>query len=300
MAITKGIILAAGKATRLYPTSLAFGKQLMAVYDKPMIYYPLTTLMSIGIRDILIVVAPRDRRLFETLLGDGSQYGVSISYQEQPVQNGIAGAFLAGEKFIANDNVCLILGDNFFHGPNFSEVLANAARKPEGATVFCHHVDDPSAYGVATLAPDGSVTHLEEKPCRPLSNWVVTGLYLYDNQASSLAKTLKPSARNELEITDLNKKYMERSSLKAVTLGPGHHWFDLGTHQNIHEASAFIFEAERRLGRKIGCPDEAAHKAGFLTDAQLLAHANKIGNQHYADYLRALISTECVCPSSAS
>ncbi|MDF3023609.1 MAG: rfbA [Alphaproteobacteria bacterium] len=288
MTIKKGIILAAGKATRLHPTSLAFGKQLMAVYDKPMIYYPLATLMAAGIRDVLIIVTPRDRKLFETLLGDGSQYGIRISYEEQHKQDGIAGAFIIGEKFVAGDTVCLVLGDNFFHGPEFDSIINLAARSVDGATIFCHHVAEPSAYGVAVLDKDNRVTQLVEKPKEFISNWVATGLYFYDNKAVEVAKTLKPSARNELEITDLNIEYLKQGKLNAVTLDASYRWFDLGTHQNIHDAAEFIRDSEARTGAKIGCLDEAALRAGFIDAAQVRANADKIGNPTYANYLRKL------------
>ncbi len=289
MAIKKGIILAAGKATRLHPTSLPFGKQLMAVFDKPMIYYPLATLMAAGIREVLIIVTPRDRALFEALLGDGSQYGIQISYAEQHKQDGIAGAFVIGEEFVGDDTVCLILGDNFFYGPGFDDILRKAvADNTDGATIFCVHVDEPSAYGVAVLENANKVTKLVEKPKELISNWCVTGLYFYDNKAVETAKTLKPSARGELEITDLNIKYLEQGKLKAVTLGSEYHWFDLGTHRNIHDASEFIRDWEDRHGHKIGCLDEVAYKSGFITREQLMDNAAKIGNPLYSAYLRAL------------
>lgn len=291
MTIKKGIILAAGKATRLHPASLAFGKQLMPVYDKPMIYYPLAALMSAGIRDVLIIVTPRDRKLFETLLGNGSQYGISISYEEQHKQDGIAGAFIIGEKFVGGDTVCLVLGDNFFHGPQFDSILRDAVRSVDGATIFCHHVDEPSAYGVAELDADNRVKRLVEKPKEFISNWCVTGLYFYDNKAVETAKTLKPSARNELEITDLNIRYLEQGKLSAITLPPYYSWFDLGTHQHIQDAAEFIRDHEQRTGKKIGCIDEAAYRAGFIDAAQLRNNADKIGNQSYADYLRKLSET---------
>jgi glucose-1-phosphate thymidylyltransferase len=288
MTIKKGIILAAGKATRLHPTSIPFGKQLMAVYDKPMIYYPLSALMAAGIRDVLIIVTPRDRKLFETLLGDGSQYGIAISYEEQHRQDGIGGAFIIGEKFVGDEHVCLMLGDNFFHGPEFDSILNKAARSVDGATIFCHHVSDPSAYGVAVLDEGGRVTKLVEKPREFISNWCVTGLYFYDNKAIETAKTLTPSARNELEITDLNIKYLEQGKLNAITFDASYRWFDLGTHQNIHDAAEFIREHELSTGQKIGCIDEAAYRAGFIDAAQLRSNADKIGNPSYADYLRKL------------
>ncbi|MDE1153762.1 MAG: glucose-1-phosphate thymidylyltransferase RfbA [Micavibrio sp.] len=286
MAIKKGIILAAGKATRLHPTSLAFGKQLMAIYDKPMIYYPLATLMAAGIRDVLIIVTPRDKPLFETLLGNGSQWGISISYAEQHKQDGIAGAFLIGEKFIGGDNCCLILGDNFFHGPGLDGILKKAGGAIDGARIFCCHVDEPSAYGVAVLDAAGKVTRLVEKPKELISNWCATGLYFYDNQACEIAKSLKPSARGELEITDLNIRYLEQGKLSAVTLDASYHWFDLGTHGNIHDASQFIRDHEKRTGKKIGCLDEVAYTNGLISREQLMENASKIGNPAYAEYIR--------------
>lgn len=291
MAVTRGIILAAGKATRLHPASLAFGKQLMPVYDKPMIYYPLATLIEAGIRDILIIVTPRDRALFEDLLGDGAQLGISITYEEQLKQDGIAGAFLIGESFMAEDNVCLILGDNFFHGPDMEGVLKRAMQNIDGGHIICCHVDEPAAYGVAVLDSSGKVLRLVEKPAEVVSNWVVTGLYCYDNQACKTAKSLTPSARNELEITDLNIKYLERSKLAAVTLDATYRWFDLGTHLDILKAGKFIYETETRIGRKIGCPDEVAYRAGFISKNQVLKNAGKIGSADYANYLRALVTT---------
>jgi len=286
MAIKKGIILAAGKATRLHPTSLAFGKQLMAIYDKPMIYYPLATLMTAGIREVLIIVTPRDKALFEALLGDGSQWGIKISYAEQHKQDGIAGAFIIGEKFVGDDNCCLILGDNFFYGPGLDGILKKAAGAIDGARIFCCHVDDPSAYGVAVLDDSGKVTRLVEKPKELISNWCATGLYFYDHQAVGIAKTLKPSARGELEVTDLNIRYLEQGKLSAVTLDSSFRWFDLGTHANIHDASEFIRDHERKTGQKIACLDEVAFKAGFISAEQLKENASKIGNPAYAEYIR--------------
>lgn len=289
MGLRKGIIVAGGKATRLHPATLAFGKQLLPVYDKPMIYYPLSTLLLTGVREVLIVTSPRDRHLFQELLGDGSRYGISISYVEQPDPNGIAGALLLGRDFICDDNVCLILGDNFFYGSGMDALLSAAAKDISGATVFCHHVADPSSYGVARLDRGGSVTELVEKPDRHISNWAVTGLYFYDGAACALADTLAPSARGELEITDLNIRYMERKKLRAVTLNTEFTWFDLGTHQSIHEASEFVRSTERRYGTKIGCLEETAWKAGLVDAEKLLKGAGGIENAEYAEYIRNLL-----------
>lgn len=283
----KGIILAAGRATRLHPATLAFGKQMLPVFDKPMVYYPLSTLFLAGIRDILLVTAPRDRALAEALLGDGSDFGVSISYAEQQEAKGIADAFLVGEKFLGGDPACLILGDNFFHGGTLSGLLARANEGGEGATIFCTHVDDPRAFGVAQLEGE-KVTGLVEKPASPVSNWAVTGLYFYDGHAAEMARALKPSARGELEITDLNIKYMEQGRLRALTLGAECRWFDMGTHDAMLDVGAFVREEERKTGAKVGCPFETAFRMGFIDKTQLSRAAGRIQNKPYADYLRSL------------
>lgn len=288
MTVKKGIILAGGKATRLHPSTLAFGKQFLSVYDKPMIYYPLSVLISVGISDILVVVSPRDRALSEALLGNGSQFGVSLSYAEQPVARGIADAFLIGEKFIAGDNVCLILCDNLFHGPGLGENLKSAADLEKGAVVFCYNVSNPSAYGIASLDETGKVLKLVEKPKTFISNCAVTGLYFYDGQACELAKSLRPSERGELEITDLNIRYLEQGSLRALTLGPENAWFDLGTHESIYEAAGLVRNNLRENKPDIGCPYEAAYRRGLIGRDCLQKIAGSIQNDAYAARLRSL------------
>jgi glucose-1-phosphate thymidylyltransferase len=291
MSIRKGIIVAGGMATRLHPASLVFGKQFLPIYDKPMIYYPLSLLLMAGIREILIITSPRDRALFEALLQDGRQWGVSLSYIEQPVARGIADAFLLGEDFIGNDGVCLVLGDNFFYGAGLEERLRDAAQNNAGATVFCAHVDNPAAYGVAALDDNGSVTALEEKPEKPVSNWAVTGLYFYDGRACGFAKTLEPSGRGELEITDLNKCYLNAGALQAVTLPPDFAWFDTGTNETMFAAAALVRDTLHRRHVNIGCPDEAAFKSGLIDGGQLRQNAEEIKNPDYADYLRKLAAS---------
>lgn len=291
MSINKGIILAAGKATRLQPATLAFGKPLLPLFDKPMIYYPLSLLIESGLRDILIITSPRDRQLFELLLGDGSQFGIRIMLREQPAARGIADAFLIGEDFAGEDPVCLFLGDNFFYtpeAPSLADRIAEAGRGTTGATIFCAHVDDPRAFGVATLDAAGAVTALEEKPEQPQSSWAVTGLYLYSGGAADAARTLTPSKRGELEITDLNIRYMARGALNAVTLPRSLVWMDLGTHDSMLEAAQFVAAEEKRTGRKIGCPHTAAFQKGFISRDQLLANAADMKNPAYASYLRNL------------
>lgn len=287
MTVKKGIIVAGGRATRLHPATLAFGKQLLPLYDKPMIYYPIALLLESGIRDILLICTPRDKAIFMALLGDGSDFGARMSYIEQPVAKGIADAFALGADFIGNDPVCLILGDNFFHGPGLDSMVANAANDVQGATIFCIHVDDPRTFGVATI-DGGRVTELEEKPPQPKSNWAVTGLYFYDAESCARAGQLKPSARGEMEITDLNIEYMKAGKLKAMTMGEGFSWFDLGTHTAILEAGLFVKAEEERLGRKVGCPFETAFRKGFLTTDQLIKSAERIENKAYSGYLKAL------------
>ncbi|MBI1216709.1 MAG: NTP transferase domain-containing protein [Alphaproteobacteria bacterium] len=286
MAIKKGIIVAGGLATRLHPASLAFGKPFLPIYDKPMIYYSLSILLMAGIDQILIVTSPRDHALFKSLLGDGSQWGASISFVEQPVADGIAGAFLLGEDFIAGDGVCLILGDNFFYGEGLAGLVRDAAENNAGATVFCAPVENPAAYGVAAMEDDGTVTTLVEKPKTFISNWAVTGLYFYDSRATGFAKTLQPSARGELEVTDLNKCYLDAGALKAVLLEKDFCWFDTGTNETMFEAAVKVRDTLAAEGVNIGCPDEAAFKAGLIDRAQVLKNAEAIKNPAYADYLR--------------
>lgn len=285
----KGIILAAGKGTRLYPASQHISKILLPVYDKPMIYYPLSTLMSAGIRDILIIVSKDDRSYFKRLLGDGKQFGISIKYAVQKVQKGIADALLVGEKFIDGDMVALALGDNVFYGGEMYEHLAQAMAEPEGATVFCKQVDDPRAFGVAELDKGGKVNNLEEKPSEPKSNWAVTGLYVYDNNACKYAKSLKPSARGELEITDLNKKYMEQGKLKAQLLESDVMWADTGTFDSLFNVSNAIYNVEKTGRAMVGCPEEVALQRGFITKRQLAEWVGKFSINAYYDYLRVLI-----------
>jgi glucose-1-phosphate thymidylyltransferase len=288
MSARKGIIVAAGKATRLHPATLAFGKMFLPVYDKPMIYYPLTALLLARIRDILIVTSPRDLPLMSALLGDGKQWGVSIAYAEQKEARGIADAFLQGADFLGNAPSCMILGDNFFSGPGFDPALRQARAATSGASVFCIEVADPRAYGVAYFGPDGGVEKLIEKPQDDVSKWAATGLYFYDDTAVARAKTLKPSARGELEVTDLNISYLNDGALNAVRLDPSTHWYDLGTHSSMLDAAYLVRAEERKAGAKIGCPDDAAFRMGFIDREQLLRNASALGNKDYADYLRAL------------
>jgi glucose-1-phosphate thymidylyltransferase len=283
MRTTKGIILAAGKSTRLYPATLGFGKQLLPIFDKPMIYYPISLLMQAGIHDILIITAPRDLNLFKALLGDGSQYGIHLSFLPQTVARGIADAFLIGEEFIGKDDVCLMLGDNFFYGSDLENALRSAQEQETGATIFCYSVAEPSAYGVAVLDQNNSVTRLVEKPQTFISPWAVTGLYFYDNQACTLARTLQPSARNEYEITDLNTRYLEQNSLQAVCLGTGITWSDMGTHNSVLDTSIFVRDEQQRHHLKIGSLNETAYKAGFIDKQQMLKNAQNLNSKDYAD-----------------
>ena len=285
----KGIILAAGKGTRLSPASIHISKVLLPVYDKPMIYYPLSTLMSAGIRDILIIVSKEDKAYFKKLLGDGKQFGISIKYAIQKTQKGIADALLVGEKFIDGDMVALALGDNVFYGEEMYEHLAQAMAESEGATVFCKQVEDSRAYGVAEIDKDGKVIGIEEKPSDPKSNWAVTGLYVYDKFACKLAKTLKPSARGELEITDLNKKYMELGKLKAQLLEADVIWADTGTFETLLKASNTIYDIEKSGRENVGCPEEVALQRGFITKRQLSEWVAKFKTNPYYDYLSTLI-----------
>ena len=288
----KGIILAAGKGTRLYPASAHISKVLLPIYDKPMIYYPLSTLMSAGITDILIVVSKDDKAYFKRLLGDGSEFGISIKYAVQKVQKGIADALLVGQRFIDNDCVALALGDNIFHGDELDEMLATAMSESEGATIFCKSVEDPTAFGVAEIESNGKVLSLEEKPTEPKSNFAVTGLYFYDKHACEYAKTLKPSARGELEITDLNKIYLEKGQLKAQVLKDGSMWADTGTFDSMLSASNYIHSIEATGRAVVGSPEEIALKRGFITHKQLGDRLEKFKSNSYFDYLRSLIHRE--------
>ena len=285
----KGIILAGGAGTRLHPITLSISKQLLPVYDKPMNYYPLATLMMAGIREVLIVTTPRDNPLFRELLGDGSQWGLAIEYAIQEHPGGLAQAFLIGRTFIGGAPCCLVLGDNIFFGQGLGRLLQQAAQKTAGATVFGYWVRDPERYGVAEFDADGQVISLEEKPAQPRSNYAVTGLYFYDDRVCDLAAGLQPSARGELEITDLNKRYLERGALELVRLGRGMAWLDTGTHDSLMEAAGFVETIEKRQGLKVCCPEEIAWRNGWIDDAQVRALAEPLGKNGYGQYLFELL-----------
>lgn len=285
----KGIILAGGSGTRLHPATLSVSKQLLPVYDKPMIYYPLSTLLLAGIRDILIISTPQDTPRFEQLLGDGSQWGLSLSYAVQPSPDGLAQAFTIGEAFIGNDTSALVLGDNIFYGHDFQSLLLSAGQRDTGASVFAYHVNDPERYGVAEFNEAGRVLSLEEKPKKPKSNYAVTGLYFYDNQVVDLARTLKPSARGELEITDLNNLYLQQAQLHVEIMGRGYAWLDTGTHDSLLDASQYIATMERRQGLKVACPEEACFRAGWIDAEQLERLAQPLLKNGYGQYLRNLL-----------
>ena len=285
MTTKKGIILAGGSGTRLYPLTQVVSKQLLPVYDKPMIYYPLSVLMLAGIREVLVINTPHEQALFKQLLGDGSQWGISISYAAQPSPDGLAQAYLIGADFVGTDSSCLILGDNIFYGHGFTDVLRRASARDHGATVFGYYVHDPERYGVAEFDAAGKVIGLEEKPSDPKSNYAVTGLYFYDGRAVDYARTLKPSPRGELEITDLNRCYLEDDSLMLERLGRGYAWLDTGTHDSLVEASNYIETIENRQGLKVCCPEEIAFHAGWIDEAQLRALAKPLAKNGYGRYL---------------
>ncbi len=288
----KGIILAGGSGTRLYPITKTISKQIIPVYDKPMIYYPLSVLMLAGIRDILIISTPEDIGTYKKLLKDGSQLGISLRYAIQPSPDGLAQAFIIGEQFIGSDHVCMILGDNIFYGYNFRSILEEAAKLEEGAVVFGYYVNDPERYGVAEFNGEGQVLSIEEKPANPKSNYAVTGLYFYSNDVIEKAKNLKPSARGELEITDLNRLYLEEGRLRVKLLGRGFAWLDTGTHDSLLQASNFIATIEQRQGLKVSCVEEIAYKKGYIDREQLLKLAEPLKKNQYGEYLIRLANNQ--------
>lgn len=289
MTARKGIVLAGGSGTRLYPITRAISKQLLPVYDKPMIYYPLSVLMLAGIREILVINTPHEQVLFQNLLGDGAQWGMKIEYAVQPSPDGLAQAFLIGREFLAGSPSCLVLGDNIFYGQGLTELLERANARAEGATVFGYRVRDPERYGVAEFDADGRVVGIEEKPAQPKSNYAVTGLYFYDGRASDFAASLEPSARGELEITDLNRRYLEAGALHLETMGRGFAWLDTGTHESLVEASTYIGTIEKRQGLRVCCPEEIAYINGWIDDEQLRGLAEPLARNGYGEYLMALL-----------
>ena len=285
----KGIVLAGGSGSRLHPATLAISKQLLPVYDKPMIYYPLSTLMLAGIRDVLIISTPQDTPRFTQLLGDGSQWGINLQYAVQPSPDGLAQAYIIGEQFLGNDPSALVLGDNIYYGHNFHNLLDRAGQRTVGASVFAYHVNDPERYGVAEFDSSGKVLSLEEKPKVPKSNYAVTGLYFYDNQASTLTKSLTPSLRGELEIIDLNRCYLDNGGLNVEIMGRGYAWLDTGTHDSLLEAGQFISTIEKRQGLKVACPEEIAYRQGWITPEQLNVLAQPLSKNSYGQYMLGLL-----------
>jgi len=286
----KGLVLAGGSGTRLYPVTQVVSKQLLPVYDKPMVYYPLSTLMLAGIRDILVISTPQDTPRFEALLGDGKRWGIRLRYAVQPKPEGIAQAFLVGREFIGGERVALVLGDNIFHGHDLTELLKRAATRERGASVFAYPVNDPGRYGVIEFDAHGRAVSIEEKPRQPKSRYAVTGLYFYDGRVAEIAAKLKPSARGELEITDVNRAYLERGELEVIPMGRGMAWLDTGTHEALLEAAHFIETIERRQGLKIACPEEIAYRMGYIDAAQLEALARPLEKSGYGDYLRRVLT----------
>lgn len=285
----KGIILAGGSGTRLYPITMGVSKQLLPIYDKPMIYYPLSVLMLAGIKDILIITTPEDQASFKRILGNGCQFGINLTYEVQPSPDGLAQAFIIGEKFIGQDSVCLVLGDNIFFGQGFSPKLRSVAQRNQGATIFGYQVMDPERFGVVAFDENNKAVSIEEKPAIPKSNWAVTGLYFYDNSVIDIAKKIKPSARGELEITAVNEEYLKREELHVEQLGRGFAWLDTGTHDSLIEAGSFVETVQKRQGMMVACPEEIAWRNGWLTDGELRVRGQALEKNHYGKYLLNLV-----------